>query len=93
MLILLYNKHSIFIFYITIIYLYFLVTQGIEKQLETHVYRVLIDGLTLTLKEVTEAILQLVPFVELPCVQNAWLWHKKCLNSVHESTVDLILEL
>jgi len=46
-----------------------LVTQGVEKQLETHINRGLTAGLTQT--EVTEAILQLVPYVGFPRVQNA----------------------
>lgn len=52
-----------------------LVTQGIDKQLETHINRGLTAGLTS--REVTESIIQLIPYVGFPRVQNALMVAKR----------------
>ncbi|MEI4770048.1 carboxymuconolactone decarboxylase family protein [Psychrobacillus sp. FJAT-51614] len=45
------------------------VTQGAEPQIETHIKRGLTGGLSP--KEIVEALLQLVPYIGFPRVQNA----------------------
>ncbi|MEW9672120.1 carboxymuconolactone decarboxylase family protein [Ammoniphilus sp. 3BR4] len=55
-----------------------LVTQGIDKQLETHINRGLTAGLTS--REVIESIIQLIPYVGFPRVQNALMLAKKVFD-------------
>ncbi|MDQ0216027.1 4-carboxymuconolactone decarboxylase [Oikeobacillus pervagus] len=55
-----------------------LVTQGVEPQIETHVNRGLTSGLTPN--EIVEGMLQLIPYVGFPRVQNALKIVKKVLE-------------
>jgi len=52
-----------------------LVTQGAEPQIETHIKRGLVVGLSHT--EIIECIMQLVPYTGFPRVQNALMIAKK----------------
>ncbi|PAQ13149.1 4-carboxymuconolactone decarboxylase [Bacillaceae bacterium SAOS 7] len=56
-----------------------LVTQGAAQQMETHMKRGMTAGLTQM--EITESILQLVPYIGFPRVQNALMIAKKVFES------------
>ncbi|MGE7951380.1 carboxymuconolactone decarboxylase family protein [Lysinibacillus xylanilyticus] len=55
------------------------VTQGAAPQTKTHIKRGLHVGLTQT--EIVEALLQLVPYIGFPRVQNASTFFSRCLNT------------
>ncbi|MEX3745898.1 MULTISPECIES: carboxymuconolactone decarboxylase family protein [Lysinibacillus] len=55
------------------------VTQGAAPQTKTHIKRGLHVGLTQT--EIVEALLQLVPYIGFPRVQNALTFFSRCLNT------------
>ncbi|WP_301110036.1 carboxymuconolactone decarboxylase family protein [Sporosarcina sp.] len=56
-----------------------LVTQGTIPQIKTHVQRGLTVGLTKT--EIVESIMQLIPYVGFPRVQNALMAAKELLEN------------
>lgn len=56
-----------------------LVTQGAIPQIKTHVQRGLTVGLTKT--EIVESIMQLIPYVGFPRVQNALMAAKELLEN------------
>lgn len=55
-----------------------LVTQGTEPQIKTHIKRATVAGVSPT--EIVEAIMQLIPYVGFPRVQNALNILKDCLS-------------
>ncbi|MFJ8513122.1 carboxymuconolactone decarboxylase family protein [Lysinibacillus xylanilyticus] len=55
------------------------VTQGAAPQTKTHIKRGLHAGLTQT--EIVEALLQLVPYIGFPRVQNALTFFSRCPNT------------
>lgn len=56
-----------------------LVTQGVETQIATHIKRGLHIGLSY--EEITEAIMQLIPYVGFPRIQNALIILQKIKNT------------
>ncbi|WP_203363589.1 carboxymuconolactone decarboxylase family protein [Bacillus sp. REN10] len=61
-----------------------LVTQGAIQQVETHMKRGMNAGLTQM--EITESILQLIPYIGFPRVQNALMMAKNVFKSKEEQS-------
>lgn len=55
-----------------------LVTQGAEPQIETHIKRAIVAGVSPT--EIVESIMQLIPYIGFPRVQNALNILKRVLS-------------